>query len=292
MAIKTIFVLLFASTFLFACSNTKSQSENEAATYARYVPERKDDFAWENDLIAFRAYGPALRNSAENAGIDCWLKKVKYPIINKWYKQHLEQDKSYHVDHGEGLDNYSVGSTAGCGGTSLWIDNQRVPLETYTKWEIIESNKDKTIFSLNYESSVGEDAYIETKRITIETGKRVFKVESTFTKNGIRAKNLPITIGLTMQNTSALVISDADIGYALVWEKLGDQFLGTGIKTSVENIQEFKIIPLNDGKHAGHSLIIANTNGVGELTYYAGYAWAGANEITTVNQWQAYLSAH
>ena len=26
-------------------------------TYGRFVPERKDDFAWENDYIAFRMYG-------------------------------------------------------------------------------------------------------------------------------------------------------------------------------------------------------------------------------------------
>src|SRR6476661_2240682 len=31
-----------------------------AKTYARYVPERYDDFAWENDKIAFRMYGKAL----------------------------------------------------------------------------------------------------------------------------------------------------------------------------------------------------------------------------------------
>lgn len=88
------------------------------STFARFAPERKDDFAWENDMVAFRAYGPALRDSVKNAGVDCWLKKVNYPIINKWYKQHLEQDTSYHVDHGEGLDNYHVGASAGCGVTT------------------------------------------------------------------------------------------------------------------------------------------------------------------------------
>jgi len=29
-------------------------------TYGRYVPERLDDFAWENDKIAFRTYGKSL----------------------------------------------------------------------------------------------------------------------------------------------------------------------------------------------------------------------------------------
>ncbi|MEY3896376.1 MAG: hypothetical protein RLZZ214_1896, partial [Verrucomicrobiota bacterium] len=44
--------------------------------FARFVPERSDDFAWENDLVAFRTYGPALRPGPENSGIDCWFKRV------------------------------------------------------------------------------------------------------------------------------------------------------------------------------------------------------------------------
>lgn len=29
-----------------------------AKTFGRYVPERSDDYAWENNLIAYRVYGP------------------------------------------------------------------------------------------------------------------------------------------------------------------------------------------------------------------------------------------
>ena len=87
---------------------------SEPNTFCRFVPERSDDFAWENDKIAFRAYGPALHASGENSGIDCWLKRVDYPIINKWYKENAE-GKSYHKDHGEGYDPYKVGASRGCG---------------------------------------------------------------------------------------------------------------------------------------------------------------------------------
>ena len=59
----------------------------EARTHCRFVPERLDDFAWENVKIAFRAYGLAARDRTENSGIDCWLKRVDYPIIDKWYGQ-------------------------------------------------------------------------------------------------------------------------------------------------------------------------------------------------------------
>lgn len=46
-------------------------------TFGRYVPERLDDFAWENDIIAFRMYGKALELQGKgNAyGTDVWVKK-------------------------------------------------------------------------------------------------------------------------------------------------------------------------------------------------------------------------
>ena len=53
--------------------------------YARLVPERKDDLAWENDKVAFRVYGPALRSGPEDSGIDVWCKRVARPVIDKWY---------------------------------------------------------------------------------------------------------------------------------------------------------------------------------------------------------------
>ena len=34
-------------------------------TYGRFVPERKDDFTWENNRSAFRVYGPALEATGE-----------------------------------------------------------------------------------------------------------------------------------------------------------------------------------------------------------------------------------
>ena len=43
--------------------------------YGRFVPERKDDFAWENNRVAFRVYGPALEATGEiSNGMDFWLK--------------------------------------------------------------------------------------------------------------------------------------------------------------------------------------------------------------------------
>ena len=259
------------------------------STFARFVPERKDDFAWENDLVAFRAYGPALRDSGENAGVDCWLKKVPYPIIDKWYKQHLEDDISYHTDHGEGLDNYHVGASAGCGGTAIWLNEQRMPLEAYVSYEILSSTPAKTVFQLNYEHTIGADTYTESKLITIELGQRLYKVVSTFTKNGQVAANIPTAIGVTTHEGKAIPSWDAEQGWLIAWEKLGEYSLGTGVKVNPGQVRDVKIIQDASIKDFSHALLIVNTDENGQLQYASGYGWEGAGEIVSVDDWQAYI---
>ena len=72
-------------------SNKEQKIENYC--YSRFVPERTDDYAWENNRVAFRTFGPTAQNMVEQnikggtltSGIDAWLKRVEYTIINKWY---------------------------------------------------------------------------------------------------------------------------------------------------------------------------------------------------------------
>lgn len=75
-----------------------------AKTYARYFPERKDDFARENDNIAFRAYGKALENTKKDAySFDVWVKRTDRLILNERYKRN-----EYHIDHGHRMNYYHV----------------------------------------------------------------------------------------------------------------------------------------------------------------------------------------
>src|SRR5690606_16672426 len=86
-------------------------------TYARNVQERYDDFAWENDKVAFRMYGKALESRKDNAfGTDVWAKRPGKLVINEWYKT-----GDYHKDHGDGLDYYSVGFTLGAGDIAPFV---------------------------------------------------------------------------------------------------------------------------------------------------------------------------
>ena len=54
------------------------RGEFKSRAYGRFVPERMDDYAWENNLAAFRLYGPALEKIMVSNGIDYWAKSVSY----------------------------------------------------------------------------------------------------------------------------------------------------------------------------------------------------------------------
>ena len=63
-------------------NNDTKTKEPIAYCYSRFVPERTDDYAWENNKVAFRTYGPVAQKMAEDkvkggtltSGIDAWLK--------------------------------------------------------------------------------------------------------------------------------------------------------------------------------------------------------------------------
>ena len=253
-----------------------------ARTFARYVPERIDDFAWENDKIAFRAYGPKARKGAENSGIDCWLKRVDYPIIDKWYGQ--MKTKSYHKDWGEGHDPYHVGSSAGCGGTGIWLNGKREPLETYIKQELIECTPQRSQFKLTYEREIGGDVYGEEKTITIELGKRLFDVHSVFTKNGKVASGLPVCIGLTTHDGKAETFSSEENGWIACWEKIAGYFVGTGVSVDSEGIVKIEEVK-SEKKDESHIFIIVETDDDGGIDYKAGYGWERAGTIKYATDW-------
>lgn len=259
------------------------------ATWCRFVPERMDDFAWENDLVAFRTYGPALgaKGGSEDSGIDVWLKRVKYPIIDRWYDL-MKSGFSYHKDYGEGSDPYKVGSSRGCGSTAIWMDGEMVLPGTYKEWKIESREPERSVFTLTYDYNIGGEIIREVKKISIEMGSRLFRSESTFTKNGVPVPDLEIAIGITTHGNKAQATFNQSQGWMSCWETIEGLGLGTGVVISPKAILDMKEHSSPDKET--HALVITRTNAEGRTVHFAGYGWAGAGEITSQDQWQKYLS--
>jgi hypothetical protein len=125
-----------------------------AKVSARFVPERLDDFAWENDKLAHRTYGPALAAPApagsnkevlKTSGLDIWFKRVPYPIVDRWYN--IGHDH-YHTDEGEGIDMYNVGASLGAGGSGIWDGSRLASAINFTRWKVIANGPVRAIFEL------------------------------------------------------------------------------------------------------------------------------------------------
>ncbi len=267
--------------------------ELEVSTYGRFVPERIDDFAWENDRVAFRTYGPkaqAITESGEkggtlSSGIDCWLKRVDYPIIDKWYKQALEGGKSYHKDHGEGLDNYHVGASRGTGGTGIWTEETLLTSKNFESWKIIANGPIRTIFELDYGTWDAEGLRVkEIKRISIDLGSNLFK--STLILGNY--EELPnITLGISLHEKAGEVVFDKEKGWARYLEPHDGSELATAIVADPQNIKEM-IDHRVEETDLSNMLIVCEP--APEVTYYAGFAWKKSKQFESVDHFDQYLA--
>lgn len=261
----------------------------EPVVFCRQVPERADDFAWENDLVAFRAYGPALRGKTEDSGIDVWQKRVPYPIINHWYADNAA-GKPYHIDRGEGLDAYHTGSSRGTGGTALWVKDRLVTAGPYRTWRISAQESMHAEFTLTYTyPATATDLPIEEiKDFSIKAHEPWFTVVSTFTRGGQPVSNLTIAIGVTTHDGQGKVTLDPLGRWLMVEESIQGQLLWTGLALPVT--AQLREVRQPIAKDASHALGILTTDESGVVRYRAGYGWAKAGRITSAAEWQHVLA--
>ncbi len=275
-----------AATEQAAPPAVEPETETVIMAYGRFVPEREDDFTWENDKVAFRVYGPSSGGKGQVSGVDAWFKKVPYSIIDKWYEGFLV-GKSYHKDHGEGYDPFHVGDTRGVGGTAIWIDGKAWPAGKYATYEVLQKGAEVVEFKLQYEWETPLGLVGESKTISLALGEQLYRVNSVFTLDG-KPASLPVAIGLTTHDEKAQVFSNQETGRISTWEAIDDIGVGTGVLIAADLIAAIMHIPSED-KDASHIWLLTTTNEGGELSFRAGFAWQGAGEVTTIEAWNEYL---
>lgn len=162
-------------------SLTACQPEGQRV-FGRFVPERKDDFAWENEYAAFRMYGPALAPENPSNGVDLWLKASPELIVDSFYYREHELGLPYHINYGKGLDCYKVGHTAGCGGLAIVADDRLWIGGPYSRHEILYQDDRRLTFRLEYDSvPVAGHLMHEQITITAEAGTPLCKAEVVLT---------------------------------------------------------------------------------------------------------------
>ncbi|MFC4314451.1 DUF4861 family protein [Steroidobacter flavus] len=285
-------------------STTTPQPPFASKVWAAYVPERWDDFAWENDVIAHRAYGPALaeplagKDQMTSSGIDLWTKKVPYLVADRWYRK--EHD-GLHTDTGEGLDFYEVGRGRGVGGTGIW-DGQKLAVSANWQTHHIYANGPvRAIFELTYEPwDAGNGVQVtERKRFIVDAGQQIDEVQSTFDFTSAPGTDGTLTVGLGLTEHPAAadvqVKTDENSKIMAIWEKYKDQpshdELGTGIVLAPETKLAGFARTTPPAKGRPDSLLLVKVKPGETVRYFAGGAWKPAGKITTAANWNAYLIA-
>ncbi len=288
----------------------------ECKVQGHFFPERLDDFAWENDCIAFRAYGPALQESGEKAfGYDVWVKNVNYPVVYDRYMTELNPETkaliqklmqtnpdsaaalsksvSYHYDHGNGLDYYKVGPTLGAG-TAALVDDEGKIIHPYCfeSYEILDNGPLRMTVSLKYRPFIfRNDTITETRVITLDAGSQLNKIDVTYHN---LSKPATMVSGIALHDTLNIMEYDATLGYAAYADPVdienGQTYLGMAYPGAVQNASSVYFDSAErEERGAEGYLLLERVYEPGEtVTYYAGAGWSKWG-FEQPDDWFAYM---
>lgn len=289
----------------------------------KYYPERLDDVAWENDLVAFRAYGPGLQASGERAyGYDVWTKyNTSEPVVEARYTNDLDPEKraqiaelrktdpkaaaelaksiSYHVDHGNGLDCYAVGPTLGGGTAALMAGDTIMYPNCFRTQEILDNGPLRFTVKLDYNPLVirGDSNVVETRIISLDAGSYLNKTIVSYTN---LKEAMPVATGIVLHEPKGAVVTNATDGYMTYVDPTGDPnagngkiFMGAAFPALVKEVKTV-LFPEKEKKEIrggadGHVLAVSDYEPGSEYTYYWGSAWDKA-AIKTAAGWNEYMA--
>jgi len=291
---KRIIFFVSLATILVGCA----PKEQSAKVYGRYVPERKDDFAWENEYAAFRMYGAALKPENPSNGVDLWLKNSPALVVDTMYGRELRDHRPYHINYDGNLDCYKVAHTCGAGGlVVLTADGEGTNGESfrtwiggpYDRWQILKQTPERFVFRLEYDSLlVAGQIFRESLTITAEAGQLQNKAEVVLTSDQQSAISSQLLVGggIYMHDTVDYYLTIPEAGYVFYEEdalsdkqaaQMNYEYNGSTSQGRVQISVKTPGATLVD--IVGGNLVAVKPYLLGDtLTYYFGATWSEWNK--------------
>lgn len=288
----------------FTVAAADSAHVYQALTTGRVYPERADDVAWENELVGFRAYGPATQRKGERAygydiffkhptsdqilevlyGAQCdpaaWKRVDSLRAIDTAMAEEYIQSFSYHVDHGLGMDCYAVGPSLGAGVAVPVVNDSLAFAWCYDKAEVTDNGPLRFGLRLDFAPrAVGADSAVTEHRIiTLDAGRHLNTARVWY--DGLTA---PVTVaaGVPLRDDSP-VFTDAAKGILAYSDPTQGPDNGRAMLGVVMNGTDSIV------EKQGHIVAMTTLAPGDTLSYSWGFAWDRA-DITTPEAWQQYL---
>lgn len=292
----------------------------DTKTCGRQYPERLDDMAWENELVGFRAYGPALQAKGERGfGYDLFLKRgTSEPILEEFYAKELDKEIrkranemkktdpkgaaellrsiSYHIDHGYGMDCYAVGPTLGAGVAALVADGEIVYPWCYKDFEVLDNGPLRFTVKLVFNPLTvkGDSNVVETRIISLDAGSHLNRTAVSY--EGLK-ETLPVVTGIVLHDDGAIT-TDADNGYMTYVDPTngpdnGKVFVGAAFPADIKDAKAVKFSADEKKQHAnaeGHLLATSDYEPGSTYVYYWGFGWDRA-DVKDIDVWNSYMAA-
>ena len=296
----------------------------EVKAKGRLFTERQDEFGWENDCVAYRVYGHGgavgydfFNKSTPELMLDYWyaseqnqeMRSVSQQLRERGYADLADQVYNafcYHIDHGKGMDCYTVGPTLGGGANALLKEDGSLFMpQCYKTFEILDQGPLRFTVCFTYpEQEFNGEKVTETRTISLDAGSQFNRV--TIAYQGL-SKPVKMAAGTVIHqsNPSAYVLSQEN-GY-MGYEDLGDPSVYNAkyrdeLAKQMGKIYIGLLFPEKDitttyqqrenGIATGHILGISTYQPNMTYTYYFGSGWdknpnTGFHSLT---DWEAHLS--
>ncbi|HEU4832991.1 MAG TPA: DUF4861 family protein [Pyrinomonadaceae bacterium] len=269
-------------TFTLTAGAKREYAKEDFRAYGRFVRERFDDFAWENDRIAHRTYGKALitwkGEPLTSSAIDIWSKRTTKLVINDWYMV-----DNYHADHGEGVDAYSAGPTRGCGGSGIWSNGQLYIPTNFVDSRVLTNGPIRVMFELVYEPfDVNGVKVSQVMRVSLDAGSQLNRFRVSY-QAPAGSDSLALAVGFKKVKDEQKEFNQAR-GWLTIWEPVDKNLGMQGLAVVVDPSAVDKV-----GEDKLNHLVILKPGIAAPITYWAGFAWDRAGQITSADNWKAYI---
>jgi hypothetical protein len=269
-------------TFTLTTGGKHVYKKEQFKAHGRFVRERFDDFAWENDRIAHRMYGKALETwkgePLTSSTVDIWTKRVPQMVIDEWYMV-----DNYHNDTGQGADFYSAGATRGDGGNGLWSDGKLWVSKNFVDSRVLADGPVRVMFELVYEPfDVNGKRVSEVKRITLDAGRNLDHFQSFYKAEGDAG---PLVSGIGLKKVAGEKVEfNAERGWLLSWEKVekNQGMQGVAIVADAKAIDK-------QTEDKSNNLILVKIGPNNTLSYWAGFGWDKSGQFADAEAWKKYV---
>ncbi len=306
----------------YAQQGTPKQYETRVK--GRLFIERQDEFGWENDCVAYRVYGHGgavgydlFNKSTSDLMLDYWyaseqnqeMRSVSKQLHDRGYHDLADQVYNafcYHIDHGKGMDCYTVGPTLGGGANALLNEDGSLFMpKCYKTFEILDQGPLRFTVRFTYpEQNFNGEKIVETRIISLDAGSHFNRVAISY-RGLTKPYNMVAGTVVHKSNPSAYIISNEngylgyeDFGDASVYnEKYRNELSKQMGKIYIGLLFPEKSISMSyqqreNGIAAGHILASMLYKPNTTYTYYFGSGW-DKNPNTNLNSltdWEAYLN--